>query len=59
MMCRGIVLGLEVSRLARNNAQTGIVYCSIFVALMDTLLLDEDGLYNPSHFNDRLLLRPE
>jgi hypothetical protein len=25
-------------------------------ALTDTLILDEDGLYNPGHFNDRLLL---
>jgi hypothetical protein len=31
-------------------------------ALGDTLILDEDGLYDPAHFNDRLLLglnRPE
>jgi hypothetical protein len=50
----GIVLGLEVSRLARNCADW---YRLLEIcALMDTLLLDEDGLYNPSHFNDRLLL---
>jgi len=50
----GIVLGLEVSRLARNNAdwQRLLEIC----ALTDTLILDEDGLYNPSLFNDRLLL---
>src|SRR6059036_3342274 len=50
----GIVLGLEVSRLARNNAdwQRLLEIC----ALTDTLILDEDGLYNPAHFNDRLLL---
>jgi hypothetical protein len=50
----GIVLGLEVSRLARNNADWHrlLEIC----ALTDTLLLDEDGLYNPSHFNDRLVL---
>ena len=50
----GIILGLEVSRLARNCADW---YRLLEIcALMDTLLLDEDGLYNPSHFNDRLLL---
>jgi DNA invertase Pin-like site-specific DNA recombinase len=50
----GVVLGLEVSRLARNNADWHrlLEIC----ALTDTLILDEDGLYNPGHFNDRLLL---
>lgn len=50
----GIVLGLEVSRLARNSVdwQRLLEIC----ALTDTLILDEDGLYNPSLFNDRLLL---
>ncbi len=50
----GIVLGLEVSRLARNSADWHrlLELC----ALADTLILDEDGLYNPAHFNDRLLL---
>jgi DNA invertase Pin-like site-specific DNA recombinase/DNA-binding transcriptional regulator YiaG len=50
----GIVLGLEVSRLARNNADWHrlLEIC----ALTDTLILDEDGLYNPGDFNDRLLL---
>ena len=50
----GIVLGLEVSRLARNNADWHrlLEIC----ALADTLILDEDGLYDPAHFNDRLLL---
>lgn len=50
----GIVLGLEVSRLARNNADWHrlLEIC----ALTDTLILDEDGLYDPAHFNDRLLL---
>ena len=50
----GIVLGLEVSRLARNCADWHrlLEIC----ALADTLILDEDGLYDPSHFNDRLLL---
>lgn len=50
----GIVLGLEVSRLARNSADWHrlLEIC----ALTQTLLLDEDGLYDPGHFNDRLLL---
>jgi DNA invertase Pin-like site-specific DNA recombinase len=50
----GIVLGLEVSRLARNSADWHrlLEIC----ALTDTLILDEDGIYDPSHFNDRLLL---
>jgi DNA invertase Pin-like site-specific DNA recombinase len=50
----GIVLGLEVSRLARNNTDWHrlLEIC----ALTDTLILDEDGIYDPAHFNDRLLL---
>jgi DNA invertase Pin-like site-specific DNA recombinase len=50
----GIVLGLEVSRLARNSSDWHrlLEIC----ALTNTLILDEDGLYDPSHFNDRLLL---
>jgi DNA invertase Pin-like site-specific DNA recombinase len=50
----GIVLGLEVSRLARNCADWH--HLLEICALMDTLILDEDGLYDPAHFNDRLLL---
>jgi DNA invertase Pin-like site-specific DNA recombinase len=50
----GIVMGLEVSRLARNNAdwQRLLEIC----AFADTLILDEDGVYDPAGFNDRLLL---
>ena len=50
----GIVLGLEVSRLARSSADWHrlLEIC----ALTDTLILDEDGIYDPAHFNDRLLL---
>jgi DNA invertase Pin-like site-specific DNA recombinase len=50
----GIVMGLEVSRLARNSTDWHrlLEIC----ALSDTLILDEDGLYDPTHFNDRLLL---
>jgi DNA invertase Pin-like site-specific DNA recombinase len=50
----GIVLGLEVSRLARNNTDWHRLL--ELAALAGTLILDEDGIYDPSHFNDRLLL---
>ena len=50
----GIVLGLECSRLARNNADWHqlLEIC----AMTGTLICDEDGLYDPRAFNDRLLL---
>lgn len=50
----GLVMGLEVSRLARNSADWHrlIELCS----LAGTLILDEDGIYDPANFNDRLLL---
>jgi len=50
----GIVLGLECSRLARNNADWHrlLQIC----AHNDTLICDEDGLYDPTSFNDRLIL---
>ena len=50
----GIVPGLECSRLARNNADWHrlLEIC----ALTGTLICDEDGLYDPTDFNDRLLL---
>ncbi len=50
----GIVLGLEVSRLARNSTDWHrlLELC----AFRNTLILDEDGIYDPSQFNDRLLL---
>jgi DNA invertase Pin-like site-specific DNA recombinase len=50
----GIVLGLEVSRLARNNADWHRLI--ELAALSHTLILYEDGIYDPAHFNDRLLL---
>jgi DNA invertase Pin-like site-specific DNA recombinase len=50
----GIVLGLEVSRLARNNADWHRLL--EISALAGTLICDEDGLYDPADFNDRLLL---
>lgn len=50
----GVVIGLEVSRLARNSSDWHrlIEIC----ALSNTLIMDEDGIYDTSHFNDRLLL---
>jgi DNA invertase Pin-like site-specific DNA recombinase len=50
----GIVMGLEVSRLARNSTDWHrlLEIC----AFSDSLILDEDGIYDPAHFNDRLLL---
>ncbi|MCA1679895.1 MAG: recombinase family protein, partial [Actinobacteria bacterium] len=50
----GLVLGLEVSRLARNNADWYrlLDLCGV----TDTVIGDADGLYHPGSFNDRLLL---
>ena len=50
----GLILGLEVSRLARNNADWYRLLD--LCAMTDTLIGDADGLYHPSLFNDRLLL---
>ena len=50
----GIVLALEVSRLARNNSDW---YRLLDLAGMtNTLIGDADGLYHPGMFNDRMLL---
>jgi Resolvase, N terminal domain len=48
------VLGLEVSRLARNSSDWHrlLEIC----AFTQALILDEDGVNDPAHFNDRLLL---
>jgi hypothetical protein len=48
------VLGLECSRLARNSADWHqlLELCG----MTGTLICDEDGLYDPRQFNDRLLL---
>jgi DNA invertase Pin-like site-specific DNA recombinase len=50
----GIVLGLEVSRLARNNADWYRLLD--LCGLTDTLIGDADGVYHPGAFNDRRLL---
>jgi DNA invertase Pin-like site-specific DNA recombinase len=50
----GLILGLEMSRLARSckDWHALLELCAIY----RTLLADADGLYDPSHYNDRLLL---
>jgi DNA invertase Pin-like site-specific DNA recombinase len=50
----GAVLAIEASRLARNGRDwhTLIEFCG----LVGTLIVDEDGLYDPRNPNDRLLL---
>ena len=50
----GLILAIEVSRVARNNADWYrlLDLCGV----TDTLIGDEDGLYHPGLFNDRLLL---
>jgi len=50
----GIIVGIEVSRLSRSSSDWGrlLQIC----ALADTLIMDEDGIYNVNDFNDRLLL---
>lgn len=50
----GIILGIELSRLARSNKDWHqlIELCAIF----RTMLADQDGLYDPTNYNDRLLL---
>lgn len=50
----GLILAIEVSRVARNNADWYrlLDLCGV----TDTLIGDEDGIYHPGLFNDRLLL---
>lgn len=50
----GAVLSLEISRLARNGREwhTLMEFC----AIVGALLIDEHGIYEPRHTNDRLLL---
>ena len=56
-VCQGIagaVFALEASRLARNNRDWH--HLVDLCALTDTLLVDDDGIYDPRQVNDRLLL---
>jgi DNA invertase Pin-like site-specific DNA recombinase len=50
----GLVLGVEMSRLARScrDWHQLLEICALF----DTLIADADGVYDPSSYNDRLLL---
>ena len=50
----GLILGIEMSRIARNNKDWHnlLEMCAIF----GTILSDEDGVYDPQDTNDRLLL---
>lgn len=50
----GAILSLEVSRLARSSADWHRLLD--LCALSDTLILDDDGVYDPNDFNDRLVL---
>jgi DNA invertase Pin-like site-specific DNA recombinase len=50
----GLILAIEVSRVARNNAEWYRLLD--FCGVSDTLIGDEDGLYHPGLYNDRLLL---
>ena len=50
----GIVLGLEVSRLARDNADWHQLLR--IAGITNTLILDETGIYDPNNGNDKLLL---
>src|SRR5580704_8079263 len=52
--CVGAVLSIEASRLARNGRDwhTLLEFCG----LVGTLIVDEDGVYDPRSINDRLLL---
>jgi len=50
----GLILAIEVSRIARNNAEWYRLLD--FCGVTDTLIGDEDGLYHPGLYNDRLLL---
>jgi DNA invertase Pin-like site-specific DNA recombinase len=50
----GAIFGIEISRLARSNAE--IARLMEFAAITQTLLIDADGIYDPGDINDRMLL---
>jgi DNA invertase Pin-like site-specific DNA recombinase len=57
LVCRGevgAIFGIEISRLARSNADVGRLI--EFARITDTLLIDSDGVYDPADVNDRMLL---
>src|SRR5437016_4714863 len=56
-VCRGevgAIFGIEISRLARSNAD--VARLMEFARITDTLLIDPDGVYDPADVNDRMLL---
>jgi DNA invertase Pin-like site-specific DNA recombinase len=50
----GAIFGIEISRLARSNAE--VARLLEFAAITETLLIDADGVYDPGDINDRMLL---
>src|SRR5438034_2619280 len=57
LVCRGevgAIFGIEISRLARSNAD--VARLMEFARITDTLLIDSDGVYDPADVNDRMLL---
>jgi DNA invertase Pin-like site-specific DNA recombinase len=50
----GLILGLEMSRLCRSNRDWA--YLSDVCGVFDTLLGDQDGIYDPNDVNDRMVL---
>src|SRR5215211_2317260 len=50
----GAIFGVEISRLARSNAE--VARLMEFAAITETLLVDADGVYDPADINDRMLL---
>jgi excisionase family DNA binding protein len=56
-VCRGevgAIFGIEISRLARSNAD--VTRLMELARITDTLLIDPDGVYDPADVNDRMLL---
>jgi len=50
----GAIFGIEISRLARSNAE--VARLMEFAVITETLLIDADGIYDPADVNDRMLL---
>ena len=50
----GAIFGIEITRLARSNAD--VARLAEFARITGTLLIDPDGVYDPTDFNDRLVL---
>jgi DNA invertase Pin-like site-specific DNA recombinase len=50
----GAIFGIEITRLARSNAD--VARLAEFARITGTLLIDPDGVYDPADVNDRVLL---